>query len=635
MALQILARLPWKGWLVYLGVVAVCGPFLYPALDFEFASDDRIMIVENRYMRDPANWWRMISTDAFDRTIEGFDYQVISLVGHWRPINKLSYLIDYTLWGPDSARFHRTGLLIHLATGGLLFCLGRLLGLSHLVAGASALLFLLHPLTARPLGLISLRADLWCGLFSMATILCAVRAEKEQDGRGHLFRGLSYAGAFLALTGKETALFLPVLFAGYSLCTSRGDPHPLRRAVIQVWPYFAVVSLYALVRFGIFSIAMGKQNEFPPMTAWMLFMSLSRLAFSYVSEVFAPTFVDRLWLPEILKGFPDWTVWLSWAALLGLAAALWWVWKRGERQFSTVLLLLILPVLPLLNIQAISGEDVGELLPFEAHRLYISIMGLALLWGLGMRAIRAWDGGWQRTGMQGLFLVALPVYPLLFPAELKVYRNTEALVQRKLRNTEHFSQDNLPISLQVLRLNQQAIELKRQERYREAAEVLEQVLTIQPYDAIALKNLAVIALLLKEPDRAIGYLETVLSPVPLQAPDGSTRRVIDDPQLRHTGEVQKVLGQAYQMKGDHEKARGHFSLSRKIDPTDLEVLLLLAWNATLRGDAGEAMVYLEQFLQEAPANDERRVFATRKMRELTQAREGAESDSGSVRSGAP
>ena len=76
------SRAVWQDSLLYLVVFTVPWALLYPVLDFQFASDDRIMIVENRYMRAPGNWWRMISTDAFDRTIEGFDYDVTSLVGH-------------------------------------------------------------------------------------------------------------------------------------------------------------------------------------------------------------------------------------------------------------------------------------------------------------------------------------------------------------------------------------------------------------------------------------------------------------------------------------------------------------------------------------------------------------------------
>ena len=141
------------------------------------------------------------------------------------------------------------------------------------------------------------------------------------------------------------------------------------------------------------------------------------------------------------------------------------------------------------------------------------------------------------------------------------------------------------------------------------------MLALRPYDAIALKNLAVIALLQKEPDRAIELVKAVLNPLPYQNADGGVRMVIDDPQLRHTGTMQKVLGQAYQMKGDWDKAREHLLLSHQIDPIDLDVMLLLAWDATRRENHREAEQYLQLFLSRASADDKRRGFAVRKLRE--------------------
>jgi tetratricopeptide (TPR) repeat protein len=605
----------WRELVLYLVVAIVPWGFFAPALDFEFASDDRIMIVENTYMRDPANWWRMLSTDAFDRTIQGFSYEVTSLVGHWRPINKLSYLIDYSFWGPDSARFHLTGLLIHLVAGCLLVWLCRILGMSRIAAGAGGLVFLLHPIVARPLGLISLRADLWCGLFSLLTVASAVRARMEGGYPTGRFFLLSYASAFLALLGKETALFLPLFFSLFYFCMGEDRVHPVRRAIVGSWPYFAIVGVYSFVRFVLFSIPIGTQNEFPPMSIWTLFMSLSRLAFSYLSEVFVPTLIDRIWLPEILTGWPDGSVMLAWGCLLALAWVVVRIWRRREERPFLGILLLVLPILPLLKIDAISGEDVGELLPFEAHRLYISIMGLAVLWGVLFDASKSWSKG-IRGGILALLAGAFIAYPGLFPRELSVYRDTESIVKRKVDNIQNFANAKLPTSLRILQLNQEAIELKRQEKYGEAVEVLQRILEIKPYDAVALKNLGVISLLQKRPERAIEYLQTVLQPVPYKAADGSVRMVIDDPQLRHTGTVQKVLGQAYQMKAQYDTAREHFLLAAEIDPTDTEVLLMLAWNATLRGDVPGARDFLERFLQAAPADDSRRSFALRKLREL-------------------
>ena len=65
------------------------------------------------------------------------------------------------------------------------------------------------------------------------------------------------------------------------------------------------------------------------------------------------------------------------------------------------------------------------------------------------------------------------------------------------------------------------------------------------------------------------------------------REIIRDSQLRETGAMHKMLGQAYQMKEKFETARQHFMVSLEIDAADLDLLLWTAWNGVSRGDSVE------------------------------------------------
>ena len=603
-----------REWALYACVLVVPWALFYPALDFDFDADDAIMIVENAYMRDPGNWWRMLSTDAFDRTIKGFAYEEMSsLVGHWRPLNKLSYLIDYSLWGPRSGPFHLTNIAIHLASGCLLAWMLRLLGLPRWAAGASALVFLIHPVAARQVGRVSLRADLICGFWCMATVVLAHKG--RQEARTRYLWG-SYASAFLSLAGKETALFLPLLFSAWAYARHRR----LVTTAAESWPYWAAIVAYALLRFGVFGIALAESPDYRPMGGWTLFLSLSRLAFSYVSELPLPTLVDRVWLPRILEGAPDWTVLLSWAGLAAVGWGLWRLWQSEDRRPLLAALLVLTPVVPLLNIWAIRGEAVGELLPFEPHRLYIPAMGFAMLPGLALVRLGASRPVWRWGGRVAL-LALISANLILFAGELRAYRDTESLARHNARFFDHIADEELPVALRVQRLQLRAVDLRTEKRYKEAEATLKQVLEIRPHSDIALKNLASLALSQRQPDLAIEYIQTVLNPMPYRGPDGVVRELIRDSQLRHTGVMHKMLGQAYQMKEDYEAGRRHFMLSLEIDPTDVDVLLWMAWNGVSLGDSAEAASYLRRFLQQAPSEDSRRQFAARKLRAL-----GAEED---------
>ena len=593
--------------------LAVVGFELRPALDFEFASDDRIMIVENQHMRDPSNWWRMLSTDAFDRTIEGFEYDVESPVGHWRPISKLSYLIDYTLWGPSPRWFHVTGILLHLGTGAVLLWLCRVLGAGSIVACAAAFLFVLHPLSARTVGLVSLRADLWCGLAAALSIAFAARATwsapQVREPLGLLWA--SWVAAFVAMLSKETGLILPVLFTAWGLSWRHRVSVSWERTLRWVGPYWAALMAYLILRFIILDIPVVEQTDLPEMSAWALFLSVSRLAFAYLSELVVPNWIEYVWLPEIVSGWPDTWAWVAWATLAAASAAVLVAWRRSDHVLFMGLSLMMLPILPLLKIDVISGEDVGWLLPFEAHRLTIPVFGTAVVWSVLMTRTL------QASRIAALVLATMPViYAGLFPAQLASYRNTESMVRRKLSEFERLPTDQLPASLQAIRLTYQAIEHKRKGEYGRAEALLQEVLQIRPNDPVALKNLAVLALMQKQPDQTIHYLKTVLSPIPHESPDGTVKVAIDDQQMRHTSEVQRVLGQAYQMKGDYETAAKHLRLAAKIDPGIPEIYILQAWNAVTRADTNDAISHVHQYLRVAPPDHPTRGFALRKLKEM-------------------
>jgi hypothetical protein len=262
----------WRDALPYLAAASLAFILLRPAMEFEFVSDDLILVVENQYMRDPSNWWRMVSKDVFDRTTEGFAYETFSPVGHWRPFTKLSWLADYTLWGPNSARFHLTGILIHLCTGMVVAYMCRQLGAPHYVAALGSLLFLVHPVAAKPVGLVSLRADLWCGLFCLLSIASAVYRERQEAPTKTWLPWFSYLTSFLAMLSKEAGLFLPLFFVGYHFARHRNKNQQIRKTVRVAWPYFAVVAIYSVVRFGLLHVPMGKQNEFPAISPWSLLL---------------------------------------------------------------------------------------------------------------------------------------------------------------------------------------------------------------------------------------------------------------------------------------------------------------------------------------------------------------------------
>ena len=78
---------------------------------------------------------------------------------YYRPVQALTYLLDYHLWGLTPAGFHLTSVLLHAGTAMLLYRLGGSLLRDARAALVAALLFAVHPIHTEAVTYIAGRSD--------------------------------------------------------------------------------------------------------------------------------------------------------------------------------------------------------------------------------------------------------------------------------------------------------------------------------------------------------------------------------------------------------------------------------------------------------------------------------------------
>lgn len=131
--------------------------------------------------------WPMILTSriqGFGDFIDTFGEELMDgrypLGRFYRPIANLSFALDHGMYGVDARGFHRTDLLILLATCTAVFALGRRLGgrglHGVLVAGFAAIVFALHPMHVEALPVSARRADTLAVLFTLLALLALPRS---------------------------------------------------------------------------------------------------------------------------------------------------------------------------------------------------------------------------------------------------------------------------------------------------------------------------------------------------------------------------------------------------------------------------------------------------------------------------
>lgn len=165
------------------------------------------------------------------------------LFGHYIPLTRLSWSLNYVLGGMEPWGYHLANVLLHginaatfyfvarrllAAAGGTGGQQGRCEPALCAAATVAALVFGAHPLRVEPVAWISGRADLLCATFALLAV-CAYLRAVEGEGRARPGPVVLSAAAFAAaLLSKGGVLLLP---AALILL----DVYPLRRLSRLGW----------------------------------------------------------------------------------------------------------------------------------------------------------------------------------------------------------------------------------------------------------------------------------------------------------------------------------------------------------------------------------------------------------------
>src|SRR6266478_2997919 len=160
-----------------------------PALQGERIWDDAYLAHDSPFIKSP-----LLILEAFRHYLFSDSVSV-----HYRPVQNISFIVDYFFWNTDAYGFHLTNVLLHAANGVLLYfllrqlfaslflrrvsiivrgrALGRLPRIS-LAAFFGALIWVVHPVHSAAVDYISGRADSLAFLFASAGWLLFILAQR-------------------------------------------------------------------------------------------------------------------------------------------------------------------------------------------------------------------------------------------------------------------------------------------------------------------------------------------------------------------------------------------------------------------------------------------------------------------------
>ncbi len=388
-----------------------------------FILDNDVCIVQNPSIRDLGAIGAVLSPPGGGGiTVSG------------RPVLNLSLAVNYALGDTQVRGYHVANLVIHILTGLLLFGIVRRTLLlpsmrerfgpvAAYLAGAIALLWMVHPLQTESVTYVIQRAESLMGLFYLLVLYCAIRAS---ESRPVLWSLVAVAACAMGMATKEVMATAPLIVLLYDRTFLAGS---FFGALRKRWGLYAgLFACWGLLAYLVASVGgrggtAGFGAEDVP--DWR---SYGLTQFNAIPHYLRLTF----WPDALCLDYGHWVKTTLWEVLPGAlvvaataAATIWGLCRGRKWGFLGAWFLVILA--PTSSIYPIHDTL------FE-HRMYLSLAAIASMAVLGVFPLwrKLWPETDEPSGESAVVSWAAPCLALAVVAGALGYRTN-------LRNMDYQS----------------------------------------------------------------------------------------------------------------------------------------------------------------------------------------------------
>ena len=218
---------------MYLAFLAICLLVYFNSLSAGFLYDDKFFIVQNPYIKSLKFMPNLLKMDIFHFAPTASNY--------YRPLQMLSYSLDYFFWKLDPFGYHLGNILIHSLNSFLLFFLLRLLLKDKVLALLTAVFFCVHPIHIGVVGVVGGRSNILEMMFMLLSLIALGRFYLSKEKTSYA------ASLFLFILGifsREGALILPFFMF---LCAVYSGVDK-KKIYLSLLPFFIICALYLFLR---------------------------------------------------------------------------------------------------------------------------------------------------------------------------------------------------------------------------------------------------------------------------------------------------------------------------------------------------------------------------------------------------
>jgi len=405
------------------GCAAIIFAVYTPSLKFQFVLDDHSFLTHPT-IQESGHIWEYFTKSSWAQFTGG-------PASFYRPVFLLWLRINFVLSGLSTWGWHLLSILKHLLAALLLGMLTWKLLRDSTAALIAATLFALHPAQTEsvswvtvpdPLMTAGVLAGLLCylkyseGSLTGETSKYPSRAKKSRKtassntfARYWGWFAASVIAYSFALLGKETAIVFPLVIFAMNLVPTASSALPQGRskakadnpsrwphALRQTAPFLIITGIYFLLRMAALGNMFGAPTQHLPRSTVVL--SWPAMLWFYLKVLLWPTRSYAFADPILVESFSAREVLLPLAGLgcfaTILIAFLVWIRRKAQRELPDQAargidnaliigtLLLVLPLLPALNVNALNPGDF-----LHGRYTYLSVAGLMLLLSTVWRVI--------------------------------------------------------------------------------------------------------------------------------------------------------------------------------------------------------------------------------------------------------
>ncbi|MEE9542625.1 MAG: hypothetical protein V3V95_02435, partial [Thermodesulfobacteriota bacterium] len=350
-------------------------------LTSEFVSDDISQILKNEWIRDV----RYIPQFFFRSLWSFLPSEVYS--NYYRPFQNLFFMFGYMISGESSWGYHVINIVLHSASGVLVFLISSLLiqGPSNreakgvkgravlLLSFLAAILFITNPINTESVAWASAANELLFAFFFLLALFLFM------NNRFYLSAIFFLCSVF----SKETGLVFIFFIIAYDIAIKRETIFPLKPWAARYWPYAPVFVVYILLRYNAIGGIVPYETANRALTGFEYFLNILPLTAEFLKNLVYPfnlIFFHYGRLDYIYSFFELWNliymaIFILWLYIMKL------LWRRERALFFSIIWIVI-PLIPIFYL----GWNQGE--PTYADRfLYAPSAGFGVFVSLVVRAI--------------------------------------------------------------------------------------------------------------------------------------------------------------------------------------------------------------------------------------------------------